>query len=53
MGTYNLNADEIADVFEKLEFESHLEGDFTERDFVVAAKLYVERLRLEGAEIPK
>lgn len=53
MGTYNLNTDEIADVFEKLEIESHLEGDFSERDFVAAAKLYVERLRLEGAHIPK
>lgn len=53
MGTYNLSPDEIADKLEQIEFESKLEGDFTEKDFVDGAKLYIKRLRLEGAHIEK
>lgn len=53
MGTYNLSKEEIQEVFEKLEFESHCEGDFSEKDFLEGAKLYLKELREEGAYIPK
>lgn len=53
MGTYNLSASEIADVFESLEFESHCEGDFTEIDFIEGAKQYLKLLRKQGAYIPR
>ena len=52
MGTYGLNKEEIADIFERLEFESHCEGDFTEQEFLKGAKEYIERLRVQGANIP-
>ena len=53
MGTYNLDKKEIADIFESLEFESHCEGDFTEKQFIEGAKLYIKDLRKQGAFIPK
>ncbi len=51
MGTYGLNEEEIADVFEKLEFESHCEGDFYEETFILGAVEYLKRLREQGAFI--
>lgn len=51
MGTYGLDEGEIADVFEELEFESHLEGDFYEETFLLGAKMYIDRLRKQGASI--
>ena len=53
MGTYGLNGEEIADIFEKLEFEMNCEGDFSEKDFIAGAREYLKRLREEGAFIPK
>lgn len=53
MGVYILNEDEIADILEDLEFESHCEGDFSEQVFLDGAKLYLKRLRKKGAYIPK
>lgn len=51
MGTYGLNSQEIADVFEQLKFESHCEGDFSETDFIEGAKKYIKHLRKRGADI--
>jgi predicted cupin superfamily sugar epimerase len=51
MGTYGLNAEEIADAMEKAEVESHCEGDFYEETFIEGAKIYVDRLRERGAYI--
>ncbi len=51
MGTYGTSSEEIAEVFETLEFESHLQGDFYEEDFMDAAKLYLNNLRRKGAFI--
>lgn len=53
IGTYNLSEEEIADIFEDLEFESHCEGDFSEEIFINGAKEYLKRLRKQGAHIPK
>jgi hypothetical protein len=53
MGTYNLSSDEIEEVFEKLEFESYCEGDFSEKDFLLGAKKYLKELRKQGAHISK
>lgn len=52
MGTYGLDAQEIADVFEQVEFESHCEGDFDEETFIDGAKEYIDRLNERGAGIP-
>jgi hypothetical protein len=52
MGTYQLDEQEIADVFEDVEFESRCEGDFTEHTFIEGAKEYIRRLRAQGAYIP-
>ena len=43
MGTYNLNAEEIADAMEGV--EGKCEGDFYEETFVEGAKIYLQRLR--------
>lgn len=51
MGTYNLDAEEIADAFEKAEVESHCEGDFYEETFILGAIVYLKRLRKQGAWI--
>ena len=51
MGTYGLNEEEIADIFEKLEFESHCEGDFHFETFILGAIEYVKRLKKKGAYI--
>ena len=51
MGTYGLNEEEIADVFEELEFESNCEGDFYEETFILGAILYLKRLKKQGAFI--
>lgn len=51
MGTYNLNAYEIADIFEELEFESHCEGDFYMETFILGSIEYLERLKKQGASI--
>lgn len=51
MGTYNLDAEEIADVFETLEFESHCEGDFYMETFILGAIEYLKRLKKRGAFI--
>ncbi len=53
MGTYNLSADDIADVFEAVDFVGSCEGDFTEESFLFGAEKYLHTLREEGAEIPK
>ena len=53
MGTYNLSVNELLDVFEKLELESHCEGDFTEKDLITAVRYYCRVLRSRGAFIPK
>lgn len=51
MGTYNLNAEEIADILEKLEVETHCEGDFYEETFILGAIQYLKRLKMKGAYI--
>ncbi len=53
MGNYNLNKNEIADVFEEQGIESYCQGDFTERTFISGAKEFIKRLRKQGADIPK
>lgn len=53
MGTFGLSADDIADIFEMLNFESHCEGDFSEKQFIDGARKYLEYLRSIGADIPK
>ena len=49
MGTYSLNAEEIADAMEDI--EQNCEGDFYEETFMEGAKIYLQRLRTEGAFI--
>ena len=49
MGTYSLNAEEVADAMEGV--ESKCEGDFYEETFMEGAKTYLQRLRKEGAFI--
>jgi hypothetical protein len=51
MGTYVLDEDEVADVFEEVNLESHCEGDFYEEGFIKGAKIYLDRLRVKGAFI--
>ena len=51
MGTYGLDEEEIADIFEELEFESSCEGDFYEETFILGAMIYLGRLRKRGAFI--
>lgn len=51
MGTYTCNAEEIADAMESSDLQSNIEGDFYEQDFIKGAKIYIERLREEGAYI--
>lgn len=51
MGTYGLNAEEIADAMEEAKVENFCEGDFYEEDFIEGAKIYVDRLRKQGAYI--
>ena len=51
MGSYNLNAEEVADAMEQGDVEQHCEGDFYEETFIEGAKIYVERLRELGAYI--
>jgi hypothetical protein len=51
MGTYQLSSEEIADIFEDLDFESHCEGDFYEEDFILGAMRYLNNLRGKGAYI--
>lgn len=53
MGTYGISAQEICDKLEQIEFESKLEGDFTEKAFVEGAKKYIKLLRSMGATIHK
>lgn len=49
MGTYGLNADEVADAM--TDVEQNCEGDFYEETFIEGAKIYLQRLREEGAFI--
>ena len=49
MGTYGLNAEEIADAM--ADVEQNCEGDFYEEDFIKGAKIYLQRLRQAGAFI--
>jgi len=51
MGTYGLNEEEIADIFEELEVESHCEGDFYMETFILGAIEYLKRLKGKGAYI--
>ncbi len=51
MGIYGLDESEIADIFEKLDFESYCEGDFYEETFILGAIEYIKRLRKIGAFI--
>ena len=53
MGTYGLSAEDIQCIFEQLSFESHCEGDFTEKAFIDGARLYLESLREMGMDCPK
>jgi len=49
MGTYGLNAEEVADAMEEAKVESFCEGDFYEETFLEGAKIYIDRLRKQGA----
>lgn len=49
MGTYGLNAEEVADAM--ADVEQNCEGDFYEETFLEGAKIYLQRLRREGAFI--
>ena len=49
MGTYGLNPEEIADAMEDV--ESKCEGDLYQEDFIKGAKIYLQRLRANGAFI--
>ena len=49
MGTYGLNAEEVADAM--IDVEQKCEGDFYEETFLEGAKIYLQRLRREGAFI--
>lgn len=49
MGTYTLNAEQIADAM--VDVEQKCEGDFYEEDFYKGAEIYIERLREDGAYI--
>lgn len=51
MGTYGLDAGEIADAFEIAEVESHCIGDFYEETFYLGAIEYIRRLRKKKAFI--
>lgn len=53
MGTYGLNAEEIADAMEAVEVDSRCEGDYTEKEFLLGASKYIARLRSYGASIRK
>ena len=53
MGTYNLDDVEIADAMEKVELDNACEGDYTEKDFISGAKIYLNRLRKRGMYLPK
>lgn len=46
-----LNEEEVADVFEKAEIESHCEGDFYAETFILGAIEYLKRLKKQGASI--
>jgi len=51
MGTYGLNAEEVADAMEKAEVESFCEGDFYMETFILGAIEYLKRLKKKGAYI--
>lgn len=51
MGTYGLDAEEIANAMENVNLEGNLEGDFDEEEFMEGAKVYLNRLRKYGAFI--
>jgi hypothetical protein len=53
MGIYNFNENEIADILENCEDEGKFDGDFSESIFIKGAKLFIKRLRKQGASIPK
>lgn len=53
MGTYNFGEEEIADILENCEEEGKFDGDFSESVFIAGAKLFIKRLRKQGASIPK
>jgi hypothetical protein len=53
MGTYNLDAEEIADMLEDWEDDGEFEGDFTEEVLIDGVKLFCKKLRKRGANIPK
>lgn len=49
MGSYNLDSEEIADILETSEIEHKFEGDFYEETFIEGCKIYLDRLRENGA----
>ncbi|MHA1410553.1 MAG: hypothetical protein ACTSQY_09665 [Candidatus Odinarchaeia archaeon] len=51
MGTYGLNAEEVADAMENAKVEEFCEGDFYEETFIEGAKIYIDRLRKQGVYI--
>ncbi len=51
MGTYGLDAEEVADAMEEAKVESFCEGDFYEETFIEGAKIYINKLRKQGAYI--
>ena len=53
MCSYINNFREIADAMESADLDGHIEGDFTEEEFIKGAKEYIRILRKEGASIPK
>lgn len=53
MGTFRLNAEDIADILEEFEENGKFDGDFSEKDFILGAKLFMKRLKKRGAYFPK
>lgn len=52
MGSFNESHDTLKEVFHELEFDSHIFGDYTRKDFITAANLYLDDLIKEGMELP-
>ena len=51
MGTYGLDAGEVADAMEEAKVESFCEGDFYMETFILGAIEYLKRLKKRGAYI--
>ena len=53
MGTYNLSAEDIAEILCTSEECGNFEGDFTKKNFIAGAKLFIKKLRKQGAHISR